>query len=1589
MRIIFPCLIFSCLFLQASVPKANDINGPHDTQNDEAIFEKRMPSRPYRHKSLASWNGDNSYTPWPNAQVPYVLDDAFPTFMKDRIHQAMQALSSRTCLSFIDIENTSPSTNATATNASIQNFLHSLHAKHESGQSTETASSVAVETPSIPKNFLAILFHPRIDFLCAALGIGMHSGTEPETDIDPNIMILSKACDAATIVHELLHVIGFDHEMTRNDRNSFIDIRAVSDPSFTRERFQVAQRDNSRDLFGYDYYSIMHYGDNALRYRGIPIMSAPVGITDFSYLRASDQAAVNFVYGCARKVTKRDSSTQVNWKHEQNPPLRCTSSVSKPESQKDSSAANPKIYLRPGVPFKVQFTAMKAEQTPDEDFVCTIIEPQIASSKEILKDVIQVTTRAEKASKSTLSSMYSYLFGESKTAPLIGSSVCVDLLIPKQHALARLFYGKNSYPAEKLFMGVEFTLKSTAETVKSIVELEIITEENEAAPVCFGQRGRNGCNGHGKCALYKNNAYSYGYCECDAGWKGERCQINTKEMCTGSYAIRFNSEMDTSVLFPPTNATLSQRDKRQQKTFIDSLQFTENIASPYSRSTFEGKRGGIRVDDILKVYLRSLTKKAEPENTRITPGRITLSMILPLGLSKTEIHLYSSANPNERFRIPIAQSAIGTRSLPFTDMQEFLPEANAYTFFDITPNYDRGDLAVRVNGDVMWMTIFSDSNDHFHPDACGSHDQANGQPLAEIDMVEVIHTQSGGSGPCFIEEITMECRVSIEPKVTTQKEIVVHDETQSFLLRAPTPEDATFSKDVEVFGNISEQYADSIITLEGGKFTLSGIPNSRAAGVQHVKSKDIDIVYAVSSSIVNASGADTLQNPKRDVNTMMVFLNANILSRNGLAAPILFANRFSEHRGHCFSFDMTSASRTCFLSDVQKGGILQTVINGSNSVRNALRIEEGSGKLMETLSTPIHCVNSVTFSFRIPVEGGSEFSRAVYYSQLHALMTKNLFTFTVIQQGRATQHETFEVRVGMTRGRNMQVLYASPGMVEPYATFYAGLLFTYKNQPTEYIEDNEWYTVVIEAAESATDDASIAVYRDADKKLVMHQPIQFATREAGFLSNVRAFHVTNPSCPLEISEIHFSHASRPDRVVHSRGQKNAPKSESEALVERATVYKDSIRAVDGPGTHPFEIRAGSRSFVRIKANGSVEHAVPALDGVLAHSVDIALPRCALVAGHQICSRHRVPELMCYVDPSLAYRPFSVQGNLVCRNSTKYGQWLGTEHLISKRTKQCISDIQAYLEVQKPSQPLKRMKEFFERHLRAVSSAKVNIPEDISKNLLTLRSGVRDLTAGRAVQRAKALAGVSRLLTDGHPEWQKAAHWRLENTTQISLWEYITGTSNKKPTLLEDQAAKRKAFRLSLPKVVTKAVVVSTWWDAVDDALFVSTEVLPRLEAVMEKAAEFTVAEKPSPEYQAMQRHYSKLCQAVAGEMERLFALKAIKEVKSKSNLSTAQEALLIEYDKFLEGIQQHAGAHGIWVDLTARFLENPREDLDAFLNGAEFKRNASVSKEKLVRNVAFLSAALEDLCEFNRIAFEKWDEWIAETIEKEKRTWRF
>jgi len=67
-----------------------------------------------------------------------------------------------------------------------------------------------------------------------------------------------------TIIHELVHALGFTHEQNRHDRDEFVRIHWDNIKEEYHENFRLRSEEEAATYgIPYDYNSIMHYSDTA------------------------------------------------------------------------------------------------------------------------------------------------------------------------------------------------------------------------------------------------------------------------------------------------------------------------------------------------------------------------------------------------------------------------------------------------------------------------------------------------------------------------------------------------------------------------------------------------------------------------------------------------------------------------------------------------------------------------------------------------------------------------------------------------------------------------------------------------------------------------------------------------------------------------------------------------------------------------------------------------------------------------------------------------------------------------------------------------------------------------------------------------------------------------------------------------------------------------------------------------------------------------------------------------------------------------------------------------------------------------------
>ena len=119
------------------------------------------------------------------------------------------------------------------------------------------------------------------------------------------ISLQRRGCLArGTILHELIHTLGYDHMQNHSDRDSYVHILWNNIIEKQKSNFK---KDNSRKFsnFGtpYDYYSVMHYEPYTFSKNGKPTIIPTDArfnsiIGQRNSLSAGDAERINNMYKC-------------------------------------------------------------------------------------------------------------------------------------------------------------------------------------------------------------------------------------------------------------------------------------------------------------------------------------------------------------------------------------------------------------------------------------------------------------------------------------------------------------------------------------------------------------------------------------------------------------------------------------------------------------------------------------------------------------------------------------------------------------------------------------------------------------------------------------------------------------------------------------------------------------------------------------------------------------------------------------------------------------------------------------------------------------------------------------------------------------------------------------------------------------------------------------------------------------------------------------------------------------------------------------------------------------------------------------------
>lgn len=106
--------------------------------------------------------------------------------------------------------------------------------------------------------------------------------------------------DLRNIKHETMHSMGFYHEHSRSDRDTYVDILWNNIPSGVENSFEKKSSENTYNIGNFDFYSIMIYSSDAFsESSGLYTMLKKNGGTIPYNLQLSqgDEEGLNLIYG--------------------------------------------------------------------------------------------------------------------------------------------------------------------------------------------------------------------------------------------------------------------------------------------------------------------------------------------------------------------------------------------------------------------------------------------------------------------------------------------------------------------------------------------------------------------------------------------------------------------------------------------------------------------------------------------------------------------------------------------------------------------------------------------------------------------------------------------------------------------------------------------------------------------------------------------------------------------------------------------------------------------------------------------------------------------------------------------------------------------------------------------------------------------------------------------------------------------------------------------------------------------------------------------------------------------------------------------
>ncbi|CAB0044313.1 unnamed protein product [Trichogramma brassicae] len=120
---------------------------------------------------------------------------------------------------------------------------------------------------------------------------------------DVNLQAPSCVQKKGTVLHELMHALGFLHEHSRYERDDYVEINWKNIKSGKYTNFEKSNRKATFALgVGYDYGSILHYSSRAFSHNGKPTIRSTVKkkLGQREELSSKDIKKIRKMYKCYR-----------------------------------------------------------------------------------------------------------------------------------------------------------------------------------------------------------------------------------------------------------------------------------------------------------------------------------------------------------------------------------------------------------------------------------------------------------------------------------------------------------------------------------------------------------------------------------------------------------------------------------------------------------------------------------------------------------------------------------------------------------------------------------------------------------------------------------------------------------------------------------------------------------------------------------------------------------------------------------------------------------------------------------------------------------------------------------------------------------------------------------------------------------------------------------------------------------------------------------------------------------------------------------------------------------------------------------------